>query len=151
MGGQWRWFDVWGNPGQSWGSRGRFLGWVYMDYGTAQFLVRRGRGVTPNYRQHQYGAKHIFKPVFGAFKPEWQEIHRVNPVAPGGGVCTDQTGCLFEPAGHVSWAYPTTEKAMDAVRDMAAGPDMTLPPGTASSEDWVKHIVVGDGTGRQVN
>lgn len=147
LGGAWGWFSVWGNPGQSWQGIPRFLGWFYTDYETARFLVRHAHGTMPGHVPDQYNATPIF--TFGGFTPQWQEIFEQRGQGPGGGPCTPQSGCVYQRVGHVSWAYPTTKEAADAVRDMASG-DPKTEAGWSSSEDWVKYVIVADQSGRRV-
>jgi hypothetical protein len=152
LGGAWGWFSVWGNPGRSWQDTPRLLGWFYTDRETARFLVRRAHGTTPGHVPDVYNADWLHTVWIGGrstFVPKWQEIYQQTPRAPGGGPCTDQSGCVYDRGAHVSWAYPSTQEAADAVREMANG-DPQTKPGWKSSEDWVKYIIVGDQAGRRV-
>ena len=153
LGGQWGWFSVWGNPGQSWSSAPRFLGWFYTDYETARFLVRRAHRTLPGWQYGTYGADWLMytSPSQKTFSPKWQQIFQVEPLAPGGGPCTSKTGCVYNKRGHVSWVYATTKTVADAIRDMVKGaPSLSWGTASVSTEDWVLHTIVGDSMGRAV-
>jgi hypothetical protein len=147
LGGAWGWFALWGNRGQSWQPvYPGFIGWFYTDYETARFLIRRAHGTMPGYVPDQAAAKHIFfsEPV------RWQEIVELLPgTAPGGGPCTDESGCLRSYGKHISWVYPQNHEVADSMDDLANGVPKQKP-GYAQSANWVKYTIISDQYGRRV-